>query len=169
MGTPARKARVAQVWRSRCGAGSVDVACEQLPGPLGRRAVPSAGEGQVVILLVGGPDGTGGDPLLDLTSSVVVEDGDGAGIEGDGAFAVVALGVALPDDDAVGDGDGLADREPCAVEVDVAPPQRERFGSSQAGGGDEEPQGVVPVAGCAAVVEEGDELLAGPAVAAGVS
>jgi hypothetical protein len=100
---------------------------------------------------------------------VIVEDGDGAGIEGDGAFAVVALGVALPDDDAVGDGDGLADREPCTVEVDVVPPQRERLGSTQAGGGDEEPQRVEPVVAVAAVVEEGDELLAGPAVVAGVA
>jgi hypothetical protein len=68
-----------------------------------------------------------------------------------------------------GDGDGLADRDPCPVEVDVVPPQRERFGSSQAGGGDEEPQRVEPVAAGAAVVEEGDELLAGPAVVAGVA
>jgi hypothetical protein len=60
-------------------------------------------------------------------------------------------------------------RDPCPVEVDVVPPQRERFGSSQAGGGDEEPQRVEPVAAGAAVVEEGDELLAGPAVVADVA
>jgi hypothetical protein len=100
---------------------------------------------------------------------VVVDDGDGAGVERDGAFAVVALGVTLPDDDAVGDGHGLTDREPCPVKLEVAPSQRERFGPSQAGGGDEEPQGVVTVAAGAAVVEEGDELVAGPAVVAGVA
>jgi len=100
---------------------------------------------------------------------VFVEDGDGAGVERDGAFAVVALGVPLPDDDTVGDGHGLTDRESCPVELEVAPSQRERFGTSQAGGGDEEPQGVVPVVALAAVVEEGDELVAGPAVVAGVA
>jgi hypothetical protein len=35
------------------------------------------GEHQVLVLGVGGPDGTGGDPLFELSSSLVVEDGDG--------------------------------------------------------------------------------------------
>jgi hypothetical protein len=65
-----------------------------------------------------------------LPSPVFVQDGDGAGVDRDGAFAVVALRVALPDDDAACDGDGLADRESCPVELEVAPSQRERFGTS---------------------------------------
>ncbi len=91
---------------------------------------------------------------------LLVEDNDGAGVERDGAFAVVALGVALQDDDAVGDGHGLTDREPRLVEVEIRPAQRERFGPSQAGGGDEERQGVVPVTCGQAVVEQGDEVCA---------
>jgi hypothetical protein len=109
---------------------------------------------------VGGPGRAGGEPLFELPSSVVVEDGDGAGVERDGAFAVVALGVALPDDDAVGDGDGLADGEPCPVEVDVV--QRSASASARR-------RPVVAMRNhsgwsrslVAAVVEEGDELARG--------
>lgn len=83
-----------------------------------------------MVAFAGGPGRAGGEAFLDLSLAVVPEYGDGAGVECDGAFAVVALGVVLPHDDAVGDGDGLADGEPGVVEVEVRPAQREGLGSA---------------------------------------
>jgi hypothetical protein len=116
MGTPARRARgpgVAEAVDADAGqARAVDVVGERLGGALGwDGGAVGAGGDQVAVLVVGGPGGAGGEPLFELASAVVVEDGEGAGVEGYGAFAVVALGVVLPDGDAVGDRDGLADGE----------------------------------------------------------
>ena len=93
----------------------------------------------------------------------VAADGDGAGVEGDGASSGSGLGVG-PDGlvviGVVDVDEGADDGDACGVEVDVCPRQSECLSSTEAGGGEQVPQGVLP--GAAGGVEERGELGGGP-------